>query len=83
MRLKNITIIILYIYYIKKFLKSQIFCAFGKIWKTAHFPLGAVTNPVINARHCVKWWTRQDSNPLPPRCKRGALPAELLAHKKG
>ena len=24
-------------------------------------------------------WTRQDSNPPPPRCKRGALPDELLA----
>jgi hypothetical protein len=24
-------------------------------------------------------WTRQDLNPLPPRCKRGALPDELLA----
>src|SRR5690242_5381997 len=26
------------------------------------------------------WWTRRDSNPRPPRCERGALPAELLAH---
>src|ERR1700732_2285828 len=26
------------------------------------------------------WWTRGDSNPRPPRCERGALPAELLAH---
>jgi hypothetical protein len=25
------------------------------------------------------WWTRGDSNPRPPRCERGALPAELLA----
>lgn len=48
---------IFYKYYIKKFFKSQIFCSFGKIWKTAHFPLGAVTNPVINACHHVKWWT--------------------------
>ena len=24
-------------------------------------------------------WTGQDLNPLPPRCKRGALPDELLA----
>src|SRR6516162_2654049 len=27
------------------------------------------------------WWTRGDSNPRPPRCERGALPAELLAHR--
>ena len=26
-----------------------------------------------------KWWTRRDSNALPPACKAGALPAELLA----
>jgi hypothetical protein len=25
------------------------------------------------------WWTRRDSNPRPPHCERGALPAELLA----
>ncbi len=24
-------------------------------------------------------WTRQDLNPLPPQCKCGALPGELLA----
>ena len=28
------------------------------------------------------WWTRGDSNPRPPRCERGALPAELLAHEQ-
>ena len=27
-----------------------------------------------------EWWTRGDSNPRPPRCERGALPTELLAH---
>src|SRR5262249_11295811 len=26
------------------------------------------------------WWTRPGSNWRPPRCERGALPAELLAH---
>lgn len=26
------------------------------------------------------WWSRRDSNPRPPRCERGALPAELLPH---
>src|SRR3954465_8469366 len=29
----------------------------------------------------MEWWTRWDSNPRPPRCERGALPAELLAHR--
>jgi hypothetical protein len=27
------------------------------------------------------WWTRRGSNPRPPHCERGALPAELLAHR--
>jgi hypothetical protein len=27
------------------------------------------------------WWTRRESNPLPPVCKTGALPGELLAQK--
>src|ERR1700692_835190 len=27
-----------------------------------------------------KWWTAGDSNPRPPRCERGVLPAELAAH---
>jgi site-specific recombinase XerD len=28
----------------------------------------------------VIWWTAWGSNPRPPRCERGALPAELAAH---
>ena len=27
----------------------------------------------------LQWWAMRDSNPRPPRCKRGALPAELIA----
>jgi hypothetical protein len=27
----------------------------------------------------VEWWTERDSNPRPPPCKGGALPAELSA----
>jgi hypothetical protein len=27
------------------------------------------------------WWTWGGSNPRPPRCERGALPAELHAHR--
>jgi hypothetical protein len=30
----------------------------------------------------VVWWTRPGSNRRPPRCERGALPAELLAHEQ-
>jgi hypothetical protein len=30
----------------------------------------------------VRWWSRRDSNPRPPRCERGALPAELLPHER-
>ncbi len=29
---------------------------------------------------CSNWWSRRGSNPRPPRCERGALPAELLPH---
>jgi hypothetical protein len=29
---------------------------------------------------CSNWWSRRGSNPRPPHCERGALPAELLPH---
>ncbi len=29
---------------------------------------------------CWNWWSRRGSNPRPPHCERGALPAELLPH---
>ena len=29
----------------------------------------------------TEWWSRRDLNPRPPRCERGALPAELLPHR--
>src|SRR5579872_4721182 len=29
-----------------------------------------------------RWWSRRDLNPRPPRCERGALPAELLPHRR-
>src|ERR1700690_3489419 len=38
----------------------------------------AVILPDTHARFV--WWTTGDSNPRPPRCERGALPAELVAH---
>jgi hypothetical protein len=28
---------------------------------------------------CAAWWAMRDSNPRPPRCKRDALPTELIA----
>ena len=36
-----------------------------------------VSDPVWTHK---KWWTAGDSNPRPPRCERGVLPAELAAH---
>src|SRR5690349_24690895 len=36
---------------------------------------------VSNRRDLV--WSRRDLNPRPPRCERGALPAELLPHSVG
>ena len=38
------------------------------------------------AKHChcrQCWWSRGDSNPRPPPCKGGALPAELRPHGLG
>ena len=31
---------------------------------------------------CVLWWRWWDSNPWPPACRAGALPAELHPHKR-
>jgi hypothetical protein len=31
------------------------------------------------ALYVILWWAMRDSNPRPPRCKRDALPAELIA----
>lgn len=33
--------------------------------------------PVGLSLRCSTWWSRGDSNPLPPPCKGGALPVEL------
>src|SRR6266851_5748432 len=35
-----------------------------------------------NAAPGPRCWKNGDSNPRPPRCERGALPAELLAHEQ-
>src|SRR4029453_7852202 len=29
----------------------------------------------------MMWWTTRGSNSRPPRCERGALPTELVAHE--
>ena len=40
-----------------------------------------VTGLIIKANNYIvgKWWAMRDSNSRHPRCKRGALPAELIA----
>jgi hypothetical protein len=43
--------------------------------------LGNCTSFRKSPKLLKRWWTRGDSNPRPPRCERGALPAELLAHR--
>src|SRR6266849_1449313 len=43
--------------------------------------LSADSDKIMNtARRRKIWWSRRDLNPRPPRCERGALPAELLPH---
>ena len=48
------------------------------------YDLGAISVVTANTflttyrvRICALWWNRRGSNPRPPRCERGALPAEL------
>ena len=36
--------------------------------------------PRYNYRTKVRWWRIRESNPWPPACKAGALPAELIPH---
>src|SRR5205807_5974725 len=35
----------------------------------------------LNSRLERSWWRRRGSNPRPPHCERGALPAELRPHR--
>jgi hypothetical protein len=35
----------------------------------------------LNSRLEKSWWRRRGSNPRPPHCERGALPAELRPHR--
>ena len=53
---------------------------------------GGMRQPVCNAATGLQmsapggrytWWSRRGSNPRPPHCERGALPAELLPHHIG
>ena len=34
---------------------------------------------MVDKFYCIIWWAMRDSNSRPPRCKRDALPAELIA----
>ena len=43
---------------------------------SAHRVAEAAREPL---RIVLRWWAMRDSNPRPPRCKRDALPAELIA----
>ena len=49
----------------------------GQSWA----PWATIAVPKSDVSDLKRWWTRRDSNPRPPRCERGALPAELLAHE--
>ena len=41
---------------------------------------GRTLSPCVAGHGKPKWWwAMRDSNPRHPRCKRGALPAELIA----
>ena len=35
---------------------------------------------ILRATSCDSWWRIRGSNPWPPACKAGALPAELIPH---
>ena len=37
---------------------------------------------ILRATSCDSWWRIRGSNPWPPACKAGALPAELIPHIK-
>ena len=47
----------------------------GKTW-SAEQESQLVLTDIIE----MKWWRVGDLNPRPPRCERGALPAELTPH---
>ena len=50
--------------------------AYGFVWRTFAGP-GLAPEETLGL--IGREWTRRDLNPRPPRCKRGALPAELRA----
>ena len=43
---------------------------------------GAPLSPRLRSMGKI-WWSRRGSNPRPPHCERGALPAELLPRFRG
>ena len=56
---------------------STVEIAMGEL---SHQIQARTTSRVTWQRNGKEWWSRRDSNPRPPRCERGALPAELLPH---
>ena len=48
---------------------------------TLQYTLQAIGESVLGHEGEKKWWSSGGSNPGPPRCHRGALPAELLPPK--
>jgi len=57
MRLKNFLFLFSINIITKIFLKIKFFILLEKLGKPHTTLLGAVTNPAINARHRIKWWT--------------------------
>ena len=67
----------------RRIFDQRLFVDFKKPWNYLYF-LPAEARAPSEARGEGErnrlMWTDGDSNPRPPRCKRGALPAELSAH---
>jgi hypothetical protein len=51
----------------------------GRPGRLVEFPKSRLKALQAVDSQLVSWWTRPGSNRRPPRCERGALPAELLA----
>src|SRR5260370_30062432 len=63
--------------------QAKVRCCNHLVFRASSLTVKTRAAPVL--KYCKSfemWWTRGDSNPRPPRCERGALPAELLAHEQ-
>jgi hypothetical protein len=45
--------------------------------KSVWFPQEQKSEPLSRLGYVSFWWSQRGSDPRPPRCERGALPAEL------